>query len=896
MKLNFRAIFAALTVGLGIFAAVLPVSAATSPWAWSDISGQLVERSNRPIWASDYANGSWYYTDGIDLYSGGHVYRYDGATQVDITMDVRNAGLSRVDDIVSDGTSVLMLKNVVSSTNTVEVVRYTSGTATNVTSLFRSALQSNEGVGFLSGKNSTWYVVTTKGRLLTWNGLSYNNFSSVSLPDVTLDTSNSAIGYNVKHGSPQDGTTGLPLSIVPYSNGWLLVEKTVTGLRFYTATTQTYGTSGFVDVTSSFGQYSYLDKISSDGNNVLVFAGYANTTRSYGSAGDIFTFNGAPTKVSTGGYSTYPGAQISTSSILADWTGYEWMIVSGKNVSRVINNQLETNTPTRDYFTTISSNGNGVVLLGGTVSTDGKSGPSYPLTAKLAKAATGSAVSSGVVTTVSSSGTTASNQASVWTWLDPNQTWINLNQTVTYYAGAWSPNGLLRLDLYANGALRRSCAFSGATGNQQCIVVLSGNDYSSNQNVTLTAMATDSSGKTTWSGTQTVQTTNSYMSTYNYGYNYNYNGYNYGSTAYDLSAWGTTDPSGTTLSRSSSLTYHAQASASLGLSRIDIYANDAIVRTCSFGSQTGTQSCDATISGYSYSANTQLGMHALATDAYGHTSWSDTKTMTLQDTTSSYYPYYSTTYPYTTYPYTTYANTTYPSYVATASNGSSWVWSSPEQSTIAQNQSVTFNVGAWDPDGIQRIDMFVNSSIAQSCSLNNATGNQTCSTVVYGTSYTAGMTVVVNARITDAYGNVSWSDSRSYTIQSTTVTTAGYTRGNGTGRGTYRDGRQYSTPVSPSVTQSATSPNGAITITSDHQGGYYNGDSVTITATASSITSDQTINILVDGQIIKTCQGQTTCSVVRNPWNASGTMMYGATLTNSQGSPSWTNYQTLKRR
>ena len=893
MKHIFRAIFASLTVGLGLFAAVLPASAATSPWSWSDISGQLVERSSRPIWASEYASGSWYYTDGIDLYSGGHVYRYDGATQVDITMDVRSAGLSRVDDIVSDGVSVLMLKNVVSSTNTVEVVRYTSGTITNVTTVFRNALQSNEGIGFLSGKNSTWYLVTTKGRLMTWNGLNDNNFVLVSLPNVTLDTSNSAIGYNVKHGSPQDGMTGLPLSIVPYANGFLLVEKTVTGLRFYTSTSQTYGTTGFVDVTTSFGQYAYLDKIASDGNSVLIFAGYADATRQYATAGDIFTFNGTPIKVSTGGYSTYSGAQISTSSILADWTGSEWMIVSGKNVSRIINNQLETNTPTRDYFTTISSNASGVVLLGGTVSTDGNNGPSYPLTAKLVKATTGSAMSSGVVTTVNS-GTTTANQPSVWTWLDPNQTWINLNQTVTFYAGAWSANGLQRIDMYANGALRRTCTLSNAYGNQQCSVVLSGNDYSSNQNVTLTAMATDSTGKTTWSGTQSVQTSNAYTSSYNGYYNgYNYN--NYGSTtAYDLSAWGTMDPAGATLLRSNSLTYHAQASASQGLQRIDVYANDVIVRSCTFSNQTGTQICDATINGYSYSANSQLSIRALATDIYGHTAWSDTKSVTLQDASSTYYSGYSTYPYYTTYPtystYPTYTNSTYQNY-ATANNGSSWVWSAPEQSTLAQNASVVFNVGAWDPEGIQRIEIYVNSALAKTCTLNNATGNQTCSTSVYGGSYTAGTSVVANAKITDTYGNVFWSDSRSYTIQSTPVSTATYTRGTTRGYGSYRDGhgRQWSLPTT-------TTSNGTVRVTSDHQGGYSTGDTVTITATADNITSAQTINILIDGQLVKTCQGQSTCSVSPSPGGATGSLMYGATVTGGQWSTAWTGYQTLKKR
>ena len=104
---------AMLAMGLG--AVISAASADTGPWQWSDISDKLSTTANRPVWASAYAHPYWYLTDGQELYTGGHVWKTDGSVMTDITTEVRNAGLNRVDDIVTDGQTIMFFKNVVSA-------------------------------------------------------------------------------------------------------------------------------------------------------------------------------------------------------------------------------------------------------------------------------------------------------------------------------------------------------------------------------------------------------------------------------------------------------------------------------------------------------------------------------------------------------------------------------------------------------------------------------------------------------------------------------------------------------------------------------------------------------------------------------------------------------------
>ena len=138
---RFISIVATLaTVLITVPFTAVPAAQAGGSLTWTDISAQLSERNNRPIWAMAYANGSWFYTDGHDLWNGGQAYRYDGATQVNMTADLRNAGINRVDEIVSDGAdTAIFLQDIVRLDDTLRIVVDKNGTLYNATNVIRGA-------------------------------------------------------------------------------------------------------------------------------------------------------------------------------------------------------------------------------------------------------------------------------------------------------------------------------------------------------------------------------------------------------------------------------------------------------------------------------------------------------------------------------------------------------------------------------------------------------------------------------------------------------------------------------------------------------------------------------------------------------------------------------------
>ena len=229
-------------------------NASTGPWSWTDISGYLTVQTNRPVWAMAYANGNWFYTDGLDLWNGGQVYRFDGATQVNITLNVRNAGLNRVDDIVTDGTSVIFFKDIFRLDNAVEALRYRDGSYSNITSSLRSALDSNEGISSIVGRNGTWMMVSTRARLVRFNE-NFSSYARLTAPSEMkqLSSSDQGLLYSAHHGLDRNNYSNIV--IAPIGNKFLLgadagLLTTVQDLgRPYRAAFWLYDGSSFQKIT-----------------------------------------------------------------------------------------------------------------------------------------------------------------------------------------------------------------------------------------------------------------------------------------------------------------------------------------------------------------------------------------------------------------------------------------------------------------------------------------------------------------------------------------------------------------------------------------------------------------------------------------------------------------------
>ncbi|MFZ2804302.1 MAG: Ig-like domain-containing protein [Patescibacteria group bacterium] len=929
-----RVFLAVAVLGLGLIVAA-PVLADTGPWTWTDLSGQIAERANRPIWAIGRAEPYWYFTDGQNLWNGGHVWKTDGSILSDITTDVRDAGIDRVDDIVSDGQTVLFLENVTSKNNTFEIVA-DNGTAVNETNIVRGYVNSNEGIASITGKNGTWAIVTTEGRVLV--GSFGTSFTTVLAPNQ-IAAYNGDIAYSTRHVSPSDSEPYLPISMVPTSSGWLLAyrDPNLGYTRFFSYSTN----SGMTDITSRFARITYLQAMSSNGTTALVAGGDTSTSLT----NHVFTFDGFTATDVTTQAAALP--MTSWNRTLIAWNGDSWMITdTNKDLVRFDGTNFQNYGTTADYFVTLSGNSSGSFLIGGADSVAGLMGPSSPLTAKLVKVTenangsnstntNNSTAFGGGRTTTSANGPTvttsgnpsnfivgnggtfdylvsasdpngvshidvyangglikscyattcefdsqyftngqstraipfyavatdnqgyatngSSNQDSLtvdqnssasantngtnntaqtqngisfWTWFDPNQTNIGQSQFMNFLVGTYSTAGIRSVQIFVNGTVKQTCNLNNATGNQQCSASLYGGDYGLNSSVAVNAEITDANGQVAWTPVQNLTVTTSSTST---GTNTNNS---------DVSAWFTLSPTGSTLSRSSSVTMNVSAAATEGLSTINVYANGTIIRTCNFSQVSGTQTCSATVYGSNYGNGTQLTLNAQATGVDGMTAWSNSQVLTVQDNGTT--------------------NT---------GNATSWISSSPDTSTLSQGQSVTFTVNANDPQGLQRIDIYVNGTTGNTCNFGNSTGNQSCSTVVNASSYSNGSNVYVNAKITDSQGNITWSDSRNYTISSNGSTQTG------TNTNTNGSSWVWSTPETSTLAQ---------------------GSSAVFSVGANDPDGISRIDIVAGGAIVNTCNlnnatGNQSCSatISANSYSVGTSVFVNAKVTDIYGNVLW---------
>lgn len=597
-------------------AAIADGSATTGSWVWTDISNQLTVRTNRPAWAVAYANSNWFYTDGQDLWNGGQVYRYDGYTQINITHDVRNAGLARVDDIVSDGETILFLQDVVRSDNQLSVVTYRNGQYTNITSQVRNGLQSDEGVSSINGRAGEWMVVTTKARLLrlTNSGVA----TQITLPSNiagNIEGTNATMRYNVNHGSALGGVGHrVSLAIVPVTNGqWLLIADTWNNdSRIFR-----YHNNNFTEITSLFpSNMGRVIKIVSNGTLALLSTDRGTMLTNATSRADV---SGIP----------YGG---DGNDIRTGWNGKSWLILVNKNVYRV-ENTLSTQTATnynvvRDLFLQAAGDNNGRLLLVGAQSELWNPNPTTPLTAKLVMVTEG--VTAPRVSGVTDNGNrvyTSTYGPRISVQGNPADFRIGEGKEFNYEVVATDPDGVNRIDLYVNDALIRTCLSettcsyrttywtNGATTRTVKFWARAIDRYG---NITETAshpdnLIVDLYGQGTATDGQTQQPSNP------------------ANTQKNPAVWDWLEPNVTFRAGSEGTDYRVGAWDEDGLARIEILVNGANRRTCELGIAYGNRECSFWIQASDYTRNTDVYVNARAIDRYGNVTWTNGKTIRIGD-------------------------------------------------------------------------------------------------------------------------------------------------------------------------------------------------------------------------------------------------------------------------
>jgi hypothetical protein len=366
---RFLNIIAPVVIGLSM---ALPVAADTGPFHWTDTSSVLTRRTNRPVWTMAYASDNWFYSDGQDLWNGGQVYSSDGKTQSNITQAIRTSGLNRVDDIVSDGRSILFLQDVVSHNNSFSVLKW-DGSMTNISNVLRPSFTADEGVSSIAGRNDTWYIITTNGRVLHWDGL--HTPQQVALPD-NIQQNFSTSAYNMTYQPGQVGFNGMKMLPIA-SNNWLLMAY-ANGNWF----TSVYNGNTFTDVTTTVFPFSRgTSFLVSNGAAVL----YSNPSFRPQSGGFAW-YDGSTMK----GVIASPNISNFASVRTGVWDGRYWMLLTDQKHILLVDPSSATMNyqdlgGTRDYFVAGASDGKGTILLGGAVSQKGIYAPTNPLTAKLVR-------------------------------------------------------------------------------------------------------------------------------------------------------------------------------------------------------------------------------------------------------------------------------------------------------------------------------------------------------------------------------------------------------------------------------------------------------------------------------------------------------------------------------
>ncbi|MFH1078278.1 MAG: Ig-like domain-containing protein, partial [Patescibacteria group bacterium] len=190
-------------------------------------------------------------------------------------------------------------------------------------------------------------------------------------------------------------------------------------------------------------------------------------------------------------------------------------------------------------------------------------------------------------------------------------------------------------------------------------------------------------------------------------------------------------------------------------------------------------------------------------------------------------------------------------------------------SAIRRDQNTTYTVTAQHPYGLNRAEIYVNGSLMKTCTLYQTSANQTCSYVLYGSNYSAGSIVSVNAKIVgrDGENQQLWTP-----VTSLSITDTGSTGTTGT----------VNLP-------------GSISVTTDHANGYTGTDLVTFTVTAADQNGIDRIDLMVEGQLVKTCSNTGTCSWTGGPYASTNYVSYGATVVDKAGYAIWTGYMTIKK-
>ena len=280
-----------------------------------------------------------------------------------------------------------------------------------------------------------------------------------------------------------------------------------------------------------------------------------------------------------------------------------------------------------------------------------------------------------------------------------------------------------------------------------------------------------------------------------------------------IAFWTWISPNTRVLGKDGSIAYNLGAWDADGLNKIEIFVNSVSKKTCDLHGNQGNQSCTLTLMSQDYPSGTDLFVSAVVTDATGKTT----------DTPRSFFSRTDGV---------TGTQTTNPNAPST------WEWTELESEWMTVDEKVRYVAGGWHASGIQKIDLYVNDALVETCSFTGKVQTQTCQKEFSGFAYDPGTKLVMKARVTAFSGDAAWSQGKTIVVLGTGATTAiDYAK------------------------------NGAINALSDHGNFFHEGEVIYISAEGNDPDMTSRIEIYVNDKLVKACKSTniTSCAYTYTP-------------------------------
>ncbi len=733
-----------------LVAITVPAIATPDVWNWTDASSLLPFRDGQSIVFSASTKGATLLSDGE------HAYRFDGTTLTDLTGALRGRDIQTVSGVWSDTNKWLVAST--NPTDTKTRLYVTDGSSWmemgNGLRLTRAGVDA-------SGYKGQWYIRTYEStpdnatQLGSWSLVNGEGSTPVS---VQLPATISMNRAGCMGGSACTGVqTFTNINGTWYFLGGSMGTQGSNGKMLQEASAGIWNVNGngtTLTPLTGIPVFKYVSGVWNGGSEALI--GTSDVDTNPFAMDRLWLFNGKELREVTSQALAMGLMSTDARDVRAAWNGRSWMILGGKRLTRYDGTTMTAQEQTRDAFQTISSNGNGLFVLGGAESTQGSQLATLPLTAKLTTVEENlnAPVPSG---SVKNEVLSALYGPKITIDSNPNTLRIGDGKTFAFTATAESPNGIDHIDIYVQGAKVKSCYDNSCTYTQ-----VYWTNHELTRRVDFVARAVDTKGyandtKQTWLVVD--QRSNAT-----------------GPVVVDertpvvipsLQTWTQDeaaptmwtewlDPRPSVLLTSDSVTYHVAAKDARGVTSIEVWVNGKNINTCSFSAETLTiRQCSFTLRGADYGFGTTVFANANIRST-NKNAW--TKGVSIvRDTTPAK-------------PKGVSAQSTHSTASTALTTATSQL--APNTGTTMRGTAVTYTVSAQNNIlGIDRIEISLNGQIYRTCKFGNAMSRVDCTATVDTMKYTSGATLTFAGWLVDTQGHTLNAETRSVGIRTNTQQT-----------------------------------------------------------------------------------------------------------------------------